>query len=81
MIERAQSEAMELLESENWKKEAGVDDIEGIVYTKTTKTYGKVFKLVVRYKYSTSCTLKHNNLHIHVLITSNLSQVQKMKVW
>ena len=56
MIERAQSEAMELLESENWKKEAGVDDIEGIVYTKTTKTYGKVFKLVVRYKYSTSCT-------------------------
>lgn len=48
MIEQAQSEAIELLESENWKKEAGVDEIEGIVYTKTTKTHGKVFKLVVR---------------------------------
>ncbi|XP_067938351.1 stAR-related lipid transfer protein 3-like isoform X2 [Watersipora subatra] len=48
VIASAQKIAIDLMESDGWVKESGKDDVEGIVYSKQTKTYGKVFKLVAQ---------------------------------
>ena len=46
LITSAQKEALELIDSDGWAKEGGTDEIQGIVYSKSTKDYGKVFKLI-----------------------------------
>jgi len=48
VITEAQRIAIQLADSDDWNKESGTDETEGIVYSKHTKTYGKIFKLVVR---------------------------------
>lgn len=46
-ILNAQQQAVDLLDSDSWVKQAGNDELSGIVFAKSTQTYGKVFKLIV----------------------------------
>ena len=46
LITSAQKEALKLIDSDGWAKEGGTDEVQGIVYSKSTKDYGKVFKLI-----------------------------------